>query len=79
MLNQLQMGIKSTSSCIETTLYRINWTPFEMADEQLGYNCWFLFQQCVYMASNAKEKYKNCLTVKLSEAIPEDCIKELII
>ena len=45
------MGIKSTSNCIE------------MADKQLGYNCWFLFQQCVYMASNAKKKYKSCLNI----------------
>ena len=57
------MGIESTLNCIETTLYRINWIPFEMADEELGYNWWFLFQQCVYMASNAKKKYKSCLNI----------------
>ena len=57
------MGIESTLNCIETTLYRINGTPFEMVDEQLSYNYWFSFQQCVYMASNARKKYESSLNI----------------
>ena len=34
-----------------------------MADKQLSYNCWFSFQQYVYMSSNAKKKYKSWLNI----------------